>query len=80
MIGWFYCLLLQRLLENTPPDHPDFALLEQAGKTIHELALKINSAKESKHEEEFQETLKKLELLLITDVSSKKIAVVEVKL
>lgn len=59
---------LQRLLDNTASGHPDFALLHQAEKTIHELALRINSVKESKHEEDLLETLKKLELLLLTDV------------
>jgi hypothetical protein len=32
--------------------------------------LRINSVKESKHEEDLQETLKKIELLLITEVSA----------
>jgi len=59
----------QRLLDNTSTSHPDHALLTQAEKTIHELALRINSVKESKHEEDLQETVKKIELLLITDVS-----------
>lgn len=59
----------QRLLDNTVSSHPDHTLLTQAEKTIHELALRINSVRESKHEEDLQETLKKLELLLITEVS-----------
>lgn len=65
-----YELLIKRLLDNTPTSHPDFALLHQAERAIHELALRINSAKESKREEDLQETLKKLELLLITDLAS----------
>jgi len=56
------------LLDNTPANHPDCEQLRQAEQTIHRLALRINSVKESKHDEEFQETLRKLELLLITDV------------
>jgi len=56
------------LLDNTAASHPDYEQLQQAKKTVHQLALRINSVKESKHEEEFQETLRKLELLLITDV------------
>ena len=59
---------LQRLLDNTAAAHPDYDQLHQAEKTIHQLALRINSVKESKHEEDLQETLRKLELLLITDV------------
>ena len=59
---------LQRLLDNTPAAHRDYEQLQRAEKTIHKLALRINSVKESKHEEDLQETLKKLELLLITDV------------
>ena len=58
----------QRLLDNTPSAHRDYEQLQQAERTIHKLAVKINSVKESKHEEDLQETLKKLELLLITDV------------
>ena len=58
----------QRLLENTPKDHPDQIMLLKAEDALHHLALRINSVKESKHEEDMQETLKKLELLLITDV------------
>ena len=61
--------MLQRLLVNTPKDHPDYEQLQKAEKAIHDLALRINSVRESKHEEDLQETLKKLELLLITDVS-----------
>jgi len=59
---------IQRILDNTPAKHPDHEQLRQAEKTIHQLALRINSVKESKHEEDLQETLRKLELLLITDV------------
>jgi len=64
-VGVFHA---QRLLDNTPADHPDYDQLQQAEKTVHQLALRINSVKESKHEEDLQETLRKLELLLITDV------------
>ncbi len=56
------------MLDYTTSDHPDHALLLKAEKAIHELALKINKTKEGKQEEDLQETLKKLELMLITDV------------
>jgi len=59
---------IQRLLDNTAAAHPDYQQLRQAEKTIHQLAMRINSVKESKYEEDLQETLRKLELLLITDV------------
>lgn len=36
---------------------------------MHDLAVKIGTVNDSQHEEDMQETLKKLELLLITDVS-----------
>ena len=60
---------MQRLVENTPGDHPDHEYLVKAEGATHNLALKINSVKESKQSEDLQDTLKKLELLLITDVS-----------
>ncbi|WAQ98698.1 ARHGH-like protein [Mya arenaria] len=62
-----YELLIQRLLVNTPPDHPDYALLQDAEKVMHEFARKIGSLSETNTEDGQQETLKKLELLLITD-------------
>ena len=65
----FYSCHWQRLLDNTPVDHPDYVLLQQACRAMHELAMKIGTVTESQHEEDMQETLKKLELLLITDVS-----------
>ncbi|KAK7096810.1 rho guanine nucleotide exchange factor 17-like [Littorina saxatilis] len=63
-----YELLIQRLLDNTPVDHPDYVLLQQACRAMHELAMKIGTVTDSQHEEDMQETLKKLELLLITDL------------
>ncbi|KAL8587625.1 hypothetical protein ACOMHN_045314 [Nucella lapillus] len=63
-----YELLIQRLLDNTPVDHPDHPLLQQACRAMHELALKIGTVTHSKQEEDMQQTLKKLELLLITDL------------
>ncbi|ESP04423.1 hypothetical protein LOTGIDRAFT_170816 [Lottia gigantea] len=63
-----YELLLQRLISSTPIDHPDYPLLEKAEKKIHELAVKIGSVNDSQ-QEDMQETLKKLELLLITDLA-----------
>ncbi|XP_067663599.1 rho guanine nucleotide exchange factor 17-like [Haliotis asinina] len=64
-----YELLIQRLLENTPRDHPDFPLLQQADKVMHDLAMRIGNLNDSQHEEDMQESLKKLELLLITDLA-----------
>ncbi|XP_053399167.1 rho guanine nucleotide exchange factor 17-like [Mercenaria mercenaria] len=64
-----YELLIQRLLVNTPGDHPDYTLLKEAEKAMHEFARKINSLNETQTEDGQQETLKKLELLLITDLA-----------
>ena len=61
--------ILQRLLDNTPGNHPDYVLLKQAEKVMHEFARKIGTANETQIEDSQQETLKKLELLLINDVS-----------
>ncbi|CAE1228221.1 ARHGEF17 [Acanthosepion pharaonis] len=63
-----YELLIQRLAENTAKDHPDYLLLMQAEKVMHDMALKIGSISNS--EEGQHETLKKLELLLITDLAA----------
>lgn len=52
-------------------DHPDYVCLKEAEGAVHGIALKINSVKESKQEEGLQDTLKKLEVLLITDVRKK---------
>jgi hypothetical protein len=57
------------LLVNTAGDHPDYSLLREAERAMHEFARKINSLNETQTEDSQQETLKKLELLLITDVS-----------
>ncbi|CAI9732281.1 rho guanine nucleotide exchange factor 17-like [Octopus vulgaris] len=65
-----YELLIQRLLENTPKDHPDSPLLMQAEKVMHEIALKIGSINDSQQEEGQHETLRKLEMLLITDLAA----------
>ncbi|CAG5118247.1 unnamed protein product, partial [Candidula unifasciata] len=64
-----YELLIQRLLDNTPQDHPDHPLLQQACKVMHDLAVKIGTVSETQHGEDMLETLKKLELLLITDLA-----------
>ncbi|KAF8795208.1 Rho guanine nucleotide exchange factor 17 like protein [Argiope bruennichi] len=37
-----YELLIKELLKHTPMDHPDYKLLLQAQKEVHELAVKIN--------------------------------------
>ena len=63
-LHWF-----QRLLVNTPGDHPDYVLLQEAETTLHNFAKKIGHLSEPQVEDGQQETLKKLELLLITDVS-----------
>lgn len=65
--AFFSFPIFQRLAENTAKDHPDYLLLMQAEKVMHDMALKIGSISNS--EEGQHETLKKLELLLITDVS-----------
>lgn len=57
------------MLEHTPRDHRDYELLKQAEAAVHELALCINTAKENRQSEHVQDTLKKLELILMTDVS-----------
>lgn len=64
-----YELLIQRLLDNTPGNHPDYILLKQAERVMHEFARKIGSANETQIEDSQQETLKKLELLLINDLA-----------
>ncbi|XP_064637015.1 uncharacterized protein LOC135493544 [Lineus longissimus] len=64
-----YELLLRRLIEHTPKEHQDHHLLLEAESAIHELALKINTVKETKQEEIMQESLKQLEMLLMTDLS-----------
>lgn len=57
------------MIEHTPPNHPDFPLLKEAEKVMHDFAIKLGTVNESQHEEDQQATLKRLELLLITDVS-----------
>lgn len=64
-----FLVLFQRLIEHTPPGHPDFPLLKEAEKVMHDFAIKLGTVNESQHEEDQQATLKRLELLLITDVS-----------
>lgn len=59
-----YELLIQRLIENTPQDHPDFPLLKEAERVMHNFAIKLESVNENQHEEDQQSTLKKLELLV----------------
>ena len=61
--------LFQRLLDNTPGVHPDYTLLQEADKVMHEFARKIGTLKDTNSEDGTQDTLKKLELLLMTDVS-----------
>lgn len=64
-----FLVIFQRLIEHTPPNHPDFPLLKEAEKVMHDFAIKLGTVNESQHEEDQQATLKRLELLLITDVS-----------
>ena len=64
--------LFQRLLESTDPEHGDYAHLQKAEVAVHELAMRINTMKESQRDECLQDTLKKLELLLLTDVKTPK--------
>ena len=61
--------LFQRLLVNTQGDHPDYILLKEVETTLHNFAKKIGQLSEHQVEDGQQETLKKLEMLLITDVS-----------
>ncbi|KAL5012289.1 hypothetical protein ScPMuIL_010840 [Solemya velum] len=64
-----YELLIQRLLDNTPTDHPDYPLLKSAEQILHEFAMKIGTVNETQNEEDQQEALKKLEDLLMTDLA-----------
>jgi hypothetical protein len=58
-----YRLLIQRLLEHTESDHPDFSMLRRAEVEIHELALKISAIqKETNEQEKRQQILRQLEL------------------
>ncbi|ELU16927.1 hypothetical protein CAPTEDRAFT_222014 [Capitella teleta] len=63
-----YELLIKRLLEHTPTEHPDCNLLTKAQSVIHRLALQINSVQENRQGEDMQDTLKKLELMIMTDL------------
>lgn len=65
-----YELLLKRLLHHTPPDHADRAGLEAAIVSVHAVAIRINSVKESQAEHDLHSTVKRLENLLLTELSS----------
>lgn len=46
----------QELIKHTPDEHPDYGLLIEAQKEIHELALKIDRAeKEMIHQEQLRD-------------------------
>ncbi|KAJ8297486.1 hypothetical protein KUTeg_024017 [Tegillarca granosa] len=64
-----YELLIQRLLDNTPTDHPDYKLLKEAERVMHDFAIKLGTVNETQNEEDQQESLRKLELLLLTDLA-----------
>lgn len=60
-----FVLLHQRLLKHTDVSHPDHALLLEAQKEVHELAVKINcTERESLEYEQQQATLKELENII----------------
>ena len=60
-----YELLIQRLIKHTEESHPDYKLLEDALKEIHELVVKINrNESESLEWEQQQSTLKEVQALV----------------
>ncbi|CAC5403337.1 ARHGEF17 [Mytilus coruscus] len=65
-----YELLIQRLIENTPSSHPDYDLLKEADRVLHNFAIKLGTLDENRQEEDCQDSLKRLELLLLTDLVS----------
>lgn len=65
-----YNYQLQRLIENTSQSHPDHDLLKEADKVLHNFAMKVGTVDESKQEEDCLDSLKRLELLLLTEVST----------
>ncbi|VDI64687.1 Rho guanine nucleotide exchange factor 17 [Mytilus galloprovincialis] len=65
-----YELLIQRLIENTPSCHPDYDLLKEADRILHNFAIKLGTLDENRQEEDCQDSLKRLELLLLTDLVS----------
>lgn len=54
-----YRLLIQRLLEHTETEHPDFSLLRRAEREIHELALKISTIQKETNEQEHRQKVMK---------------------
>ena len=60
-----YELLLKELIKHTTCDHPDYHLLQEAQKEVHELALKINQMeKEANETEANANRVKELEHLI----------------
>lgn len=60
-----YELLIQRLIKHTDPTHPDYHLLLEAQKEIHENLIKINcTERETVEFEQQQQHLKDLESLV----------------
>ncbi|XP_032783491.2 LOW QUALITY PROTEIN: uncharacterized protein LOC116921335 [Daphnia magna] len=60
-----YELLIKMLLKHTPREHPDHALLLDAQREVHELAVKINCVeREAYGAEQQQATLRELESLV----------------
>ncbi|KFM63639.1 Rho guanine nucleotide exchange factor 17, partial [Stegodyphus mimosarum] len=60
-----YELLIKELLKHTPMDHPDYKLLLQAQKEVHDLAIKINKVeREALLQEQTIQKLKEVEQLI----------------
>ncbi|GBM79756.1 Rho guanine nucleotide exchange factor 17 [Araneus ventricosus] len=60
-----YELLIKELLKHTPMDHPDYKLLLQAQKEVHELAVKINKVeREALQQEQRLQKLREVEHLI----------------
>ena len=57
------------MIENTPLSHPDHILLKDADRVLHNFVIKLEIVDESRQVEDCQDSLKRLELLLLTEVS-----------
>ncbi|XP_054715592.1 rho guanine nucleotide exchange factor 17-like [Uloborus diversus] len=60
-----YELLIKELLKHTPLDHPDYKLLLQAQREVHDLAVRINKVeREALHHEQRLQKLREVEQLV----------------
>ncbi|KAH8876579.1 Rho guanine nucleotide exchange factor 17 [Schistosoma japonicum] len=59
-----YELLIKRLLESTPKDYSDHALLVEAESAIHRLALRVNAVHAAGEDENIMDGIKLIEKLL----------------